>query len=174
MTVLERGLHTGRAHEHAHSPYGASGTGFLIVATAPEVSRRAFIRHTAGVPLSVRRVDGSAARARQSVNVSEGGLSFLSDDEIPVGSTIEVRIPGVDPPFQARGRVVWTAPEDECWCIGVQFLDAADAFRVRMVEQVCAIERYRQEIESNEGRALNPQEAAREWIGKYAGRFPGT
>lgn len=144
-----------------------------MAASAPETSRRAFIRHTVGVPLSVRRVDGSAARARQSVNVSEGGLSFLSEDEIPIGSTIEVRIPEVDPPFEANGRVVWATPDGECWCIGVQFLDAADAFRVRMVEQVCAIERYRQEVETGEGRTLTPQEAADEWIGKYAGRFPG-
>ncbi|HET7462460.1 MAG TPA: PilZ domain-containing protein [Longimicrobium sp.] len=143
------------------------------MATAPETSRRAFIRHTAGVPLTVRRVDGSAARARQSVNVSEGGLSFVSEDEIPIGSTIEVRISEVDPPFEAHGRVVWATPDGECWCIGVRFLDAADTFRVRMVEQVCAIERYRQEVEAAEGRTLTPQEAAGEWIGKYAGRFPG-
>jgi len=136
-------------------------------------ARRAFIRHTAGVPIAVARVDGGAARARQSVNVSEGGLSFLSDDEIPIGTVIEVRIDTVDPPFKAHGRVVWTMPEGECWCLGVQFLDAADAFRVRMVEQVCAIDRYRQQVETDEGRALTPAEAAQEWIGKYAGRFPG-
>lgn len=140
---------------------------------APETSRRAFIRHTAGVPLTVRRVDGSEARARQSVNVSAGGLSFLSEDEIPIGSTIEVRIAEVNPPFEANGRVVWATPDGECWCIGVQFLDAADTFRVRMVEQVCAIERYRREVETNEGRVLTPQDAAHEWITRYAGRFPG-
>lgn len=144
-----------------------------MTTSAPETPRRAFIRHTAGVPLTVRRVDGGPARARQSVNVSEGGLSFLSEDEIPIGSTIEVHIPEVVPPFQAQARVVWATPEDECWCIGVQFLDAADTFRVRMVEQVCAIDRYRREVETDEGRILTPQEAANEWIGKYAGRFPG-
>ncbi|HET7229480.1 MAG TPA: PilZ domain-containing protein [Longimicrobium sp.] len=143
-----------------------------MAASAPETSRRSFIRHTAGVPLAVRRVDGSAARTRQSVNVSEGGLSFVSEDEIPIGSVIEIRIDDVDPPFEATARVMWASPEDECWCIGVQFLEAADAFRVRMVEQVCAIERYRREVEADEGRALTPAEAAHEWIGKYAGRFP--
>ena len=141
---------------------------------AASASRRKFIRHTVGVPLIVRPVDGgSAARARQSVNVSEGGLSFVSEDEIPLGTVIEVRISEVDPPFEAQARVAWLSREDDGgWCIGVQFLEAADAFRVRMVEQVCAIERYRKEVEADEGRTLTPQEAAHEWITRYAGRFP--
>ena len=142
---------------------------------AASASRRKFIRHTVGVPLIVRPVDGgSAARARQSVNVSEGGLSFVSEDEIPIGTIIEVRLPDVDPPFEAEARVAWAFPEKDGWCIGVQFLEEADAFRVRMVEQVCAIERYRQEVEANEGRTLAPHEAAHEWITRYAGRFPGA
>ena len=134
--------------------------------------RRAFIRHTVGVPLEVRAVDESAPHVEESVNVSEGGLSFVSDKDLPLGSTIEVRIPEVDPPFEAHARVAWRSAEDGRYCIGVQFLDAADAFRARMVEQVCAIERYRQEVEADEGRTLTTQEAAAEWIGKYAGRFP--
>ncbi|HYH82518.1 MAG TPA: PilZ domain-containing protein [Longimicrobium sp.] len=146
----------------------------MSVSGAPAASRRTFIRHTVGVPIVVRKVDGSGAREEQSVNVSEGGLSFVSENEIPIGTTIEVCIAEVDPPFQAEARVVWASPEPEGgWCTGVQFLEAADAFRVRMVEQVCAIERYRREVEAVDGRLLTPQEAAKEWIGKYAGRFPG-
>lgn len=173
-------MHRGAAHEHAaasshdHLAATAGGApGAAVTAGAPSASRRKFIRHTVGVPLSVRRVGGSAARARQSVNVSEGGLSFLSEDEIPLGTVVEVRISEVDPPFEAQARVAWLSREDDGgWCIGVQFLEAADAFRVRMVEQVCAIERYRKEVEADEGRTLTPQEAAHEWISRYAGRFP--
>lgn len=175
-------MHRGGAHEHAaaslsnHLAAAAGGIpGAAVTARAPSASRRKFIRHTVGVPLTVRRVGGSAAaaRARQSVNVSEGGLSFVSEDEIPLGTVIEVRISEVDPPFEAQARVAWLSREDDGgWCIGVQFLEAADAFRVRMVEQVCAIERYRKEVEADEGRTLTPQEAADEWISRYAGRFP--
>ncbi|HEX2203603.1 MAG TPA: PilZ domain-containing protein [Longimicrobium sp.] len=133
--------------------------------------RRAFIRHTVGVPLEVRAVDEHAPHTEQSVNVSEGGLSFVSDQDLALGSIIDVRIE-VDPPFEAQARVVWKSPEGDRFCIGVEFLDAGDAFRARMVEQVCAIERYRQEVEASEGRTLTSQEAAAEWIGRYAGRFP--
>ena len=68
--------------------------------------------------------------------------------------------------------MVWTSPERDRFCIGVNFLDASDAFRARMVEQVCSIERYRQEVEEREGRVLTAPEAAAEWIARYAGRFP--
>ncbi|HYJ80495.1 MAG TPA: PilZ domain-containing protein [Longimicrobiaceae bacterium] len=134
--------------------------------------RRAFIRHTVGVPIEVRALGGAVARKLQSVTVSVGGLSFLSDEDLELGSTIQIRIAEVKPPFEAPARVVWTSPEGDGYCIGVQFLDANDAFRARMVEQVCSIERYRQEVEENEGRQLTTSEAAAEWIGKYAGRFP--
>ena len=143
------------------------------VATRPRFNpQRAFIRHTAGVPIEVRTLRGRAARRLESVNVSAGGLSFVSDEELQVGSVIQLRISQVEPPFEAAARVVWTGREGDGWCVGVQFLDANDAFRARMVEQVCAIERYRQEVEREEGRKLTAQEAAAEWITRYAGRFP--
>ncbi|HEX8322233.1 PilZ domain-containing protein [Longimicrobium sp.] len=134
--------------------------------------RRTFIRHTAGVPLEVTCVPGSPASTLQSVNVSTGGLSFVSDEHHALGAIIQVRIPTVDPPFEARARVVWIKPEGDGYCVGVEFLDANDAFRSRMVEQVCAIEQYRGEVLENEGRELTPQDAAAEWIGRFAGRFP--
>ena len=134
--------------------------------------RRAFIRHTAGVPIEVRAVPGSEPLTLESSNVSVGGISFTSEVDFPLGSIIDIRIGEVDPPFEAHARVVWTSPEGDRFCIGVNFLDATDAFRARMVEQVCSIERYRREVEEREGRVLTAPEAAAEWIGKYAGRFP--
>jgi hypothetical protein len=78
----------------------------------------------------------------------------------------------VDPPFDAKARVVWCRPENSKYLVGVEFLDKADAFRSRMVEQVCTIEEYRQQVRRAEGRTLSSQEAAEEWIVKYAGAFP--
>jgi hypothetical protein len=134
---------------------------------------REFIRHTVDVPLEIRAVNGNTARQR-GVNVSYGGLAFLSDTCPSVGDLIDLRIPTVNPPFQAQGRVAWCRSEGDQYLIGVAFLDAADAFRARMVQQVCSIERYRQEVQEREGRALSTPEAAAEWIGRYADRFPGS
>lgn len=134
--------------------------------------RRQFIRHTADVPIEVRTVTGQSHTKRPALNVSVGGLSFIAEDELPIGSAIEIRIAEVDPPFEARARVVWARREAEGCRVGVQFLDANDAFRARMVEQVCAIDQYRRQVEAEEGRVLSREEAAHEWIGKYGGRFP--
>ena len=133
--------------------------------------RREFIRHTADVPIQVRTVDGDAA-VGTGRNVSHGGLAFTSELCPAEGATIEIAIPDVDPPFQAQARVAWCRPEKDAFLVGVQFLEATDAFRARMVEQVCTIERYREQVREKEGRELTTHEAAAEWIGKYAGRFP--
>ncbi|MDY6992513.1 MAG: hypothetical protein SVR94_07890 [Pseudomonadota bacterium] len=46
-----------------------------------------------------------------------------------------------------------------------------DAFRSRMLEQVCQIEKYRQSLEQ-QGRTISIEEAAMEWISRYAAEFP--
>ncbi|WP_420126638.1 PilZ domain-containing protein [Longimicrobium sp.] len=133
--------------------------------------RREYIRHTADVPIEVRTVDGGQASAT-GLNVSHGGLAFVSELCPAAGATIEIAIPDVDPPFEAHARVAWCRPENDAFLVGVEFLDRTDAFRSRMVEQVCTIERYRQQVREQEGRELSAHEAASEWIGKFAGRFP--
>jgi c-di-GMP-binding flagellar brake protein YcgR len=141
--------------------------------TETQTNPRRFIRHTADVPIEVRAVPGTAAVVQQGTNISEGGLAFVSDACLDAEGTIEVRIPEVDPPFEAHARVVWCRPEpDGQYLVGVQFLDAKDEFKARMVEQVCTIEKYRKDVREQEGRELDSQEAATEWITKYAGKFP--
>ncbi|HEX2095243.1 MAG TPA: PilZ domain-containing protein [Longimicrobiaceae bacterium] len=135
-------------------------------------SRRAFIRHPADVPIEVRTRGGATRRRERGHDVSFGGLAFTSDQRLEPGTPVEVRISGVEPAFEARARVVWCGEEDGHYAVGVQFTDSGDAFRARMVEQVCSIESYRREVREREGRTLTGEEAAREWIRKYAARFP--
>ena len=143
------------------------------MSAASHTNPRRFIRHTADVPIEVRAVAGSDAVMQQGTNISEGGLAFVSDACLDADGTIEVRIPEVDPPFEAHARVVWCRPEDDGrFLVGVQFLDAKDEFKARMVEQVCTIEKYRKDVYEQEGREISSQDAAAEWITKYAGKFP--
>lgn len=141
---------------------------------APEQPRREFIRHTIDVPLEVETIPGDTARREHSRNVSSGGLAFVSTTCPSIGDLVRLRIPTVRPPFEAAARVAWCRPEEDRYLVGVQFVDAAAAFRSRMVQQVCAIERYRLDVLADEGRLLTTQEAAAEWIDKFAGRFPNA
>ncbi|MHB1170205.1 MAG: PilZ domain-containing protein [Longimicrobiales bacterium] len=141
----------------------------------PQTTRdtRRFIRHTADVPIEVSTVAGQPPHRHTGVNVSIGGLSFLSDEDLDVGTLVDIRIDSVQPPFSARARVVWARREGDACHVGVQFLDDNDAFRARMVEQVCAIEQYRKQL-AEQGRTLTREDAAREWIERYGNRFPAA
>jgi hypothetical protein len=135
---------------------------------------REFVRHTVDVPLEVSTVTDEPAATLQGVNVSHGGLAFLYPECPREGQVFQLRIPTVTPPFEAQAKVVWCRRESDQWLVGVSFMDSTHAFQSRMVQQACAIESYRKEILANEGRSLSTQEAAAEWIGKFAGRFPGA
>ena len=109
-----------------------------------------------------------------TVNLSTGGLAFSCNREIDPGEVVEIRIPFASPPFEIGARVAWCKAREGSFEIGVQFLDPDDVFMTRMVEQVCQIENYKQEILRTEGRLLSPEEAATEWVSKYAAKFPGS
>src|SRR5688500_8850931 len=127
--------------------------------TRKEQDAREFIRHTVDVPLEVT-VSPTSHYKETGVNLSFGGLSFEADACLEDGQIIHLRIPTVEPPFEAQGRVVWCRPQNQRYLVGVQFLDAHAAFQSRMVEQVCSIENYRREVEAKEGRKLDSQAAA--------------
>jgi hypothetical protein len=135
------------------------------------MQRRRFIRHPVEVPLEVLDEGAAPADLRVS-NVSEGGLCFHSDRPFREGSVVRVRIPTVHPPFEGQAAVSWCRAVAGGFEVGVRFPDDADAFRARMVEQVCHIERYRADVREREGREMDAAAAAREWISRYAADFP--
>src|SRR5690606_1830874 len=100
--------------------------------------------------------------------------AFISAECPSVGDLLRLRIPTVRPPFEAAARVAWCQAEQDGYLVGVQLIDAAAAFRSRMVQQVCAIENYRKEVREREGRMLSTQVAAADCIEKYADRFPNS
>jgi hypothetical protein len=133
---------------------------------------RHFIRHPVDVPIEVN-TEGDEPSAFHTHDISVGGLAFHTSFAVSPGRRIEIRIPYVQPAFEARARVVWCRPSElHGYELGVSFLDAQDAFLARMVEQICYIEDYRKTVQRMEGRQLSSEEAAMEWIDKYAGRFP--
>ena len=133
---------------------------------------RQYIRHPTDIPLEYRLVDVVAHDTEYLKDISEGGLSFQSVVCLDRGAKIHIRIPLRDPIFETDGIVVWCRENDNQYEVGVQFIDPASEFRVRMVEQVAHIEHYKAEVLKNEGRQLTGAEAAKEWIARYARDFP--
>ncbi len=132
---------------------------------------RKFIRHPADIPIEFN-VQDIKIKKDSFNNISLGGLAFSSQERIEIGRLIDVHIPTVTPAFSAAGRVAWCRKRKEGYEVGIQFVDIEDAYRVRMVEQICHIEHYKKEIFESQGRLLSGEEAAMEWISKFASRFP--
>lgn len=105
-------------------------------------------------------------------NVSLGGLAFVSSKPLEILQRVRISIPVLQDDNHLVGNVVWCEKSGQAYEIGIEFEHSRDLFRMRMIEQICHIEHYRKEIERREGRKLSAQEAAKEWISKYAGDFP--
>ncbi len=133
---------------------------------------RQFIRHPADIPIELTPVDDAGVLPPRLVNVGCGGLALRSRLAYRPARVVIVRVPWVQPPFSATARVVWCRACEDGYELGLAFTDADDAFRARMVEQVCHIEHYRRQQFETEGRMLTAEEAAREWIEGNAARFP--
>jgi len=129
---------------------------------------RQFIRHPVTLPIEVSQM------AAEAYCLGIGGLALRCDRSAEPGSFVHLRIPSVTPEFEVDAKVVWCRCAEGDIELGVEFLSADDAFRVRMVEQVCHIENYRQEIRAAQGRELSFEDAAVEWIGKFSAKFPGA
>src|SRR5690606_19900846 len=106
------------------------------------------------------------------VNVSHGGLAFLAASRLDTGRMVQVRINEVVPPFEAKARVAWCQPQEDRFIVGVEFMDSRDAYRSRMVQQVCAIEQFQQSMLQEQNREVSRGEAAAEWIRRHAAAFP--
>ncbi len=133
---------------------------------------RAYIRHPADVPIEFSPVLDVQPEKTVAQDVSMGGLSFCSNKRLTVGSVVKVRIPIVEPPFEAEAKVIWCLSRPDRYEAGIEFTTEQDAFSARMVEQVCHIEHYRMWVQEVEGRDIDCEHAAEEWIGKFAQDFP--
>jgi len=134
---------------------------------------RQFIRHPVDLPVQIGAENLHGPAAAHAHDISAGGLAVHVDRAVAPGAHVRIRIPYVQPAFEADARVAWCEPSEiDGYELGVTFLDAEVAFLARMVEQVCHIEDYRQSVGRVEGRQLTAEEAAMEWIERYAGEFP--
>jgi hypothetical protein len=133
---------------------------------------REYIRHPSQVPLEVLPHRAREQLNLQLNNVSLGGLSFTSPVEFHTNTIVRIKIPTVKPVFKVNGLVQWCKKTQGHFEMGVQFLDEDDAFKVRMVEQVCHISEYRKHSQRQTGKCISWNKASLEWIEKNGGSFP--
>lgn len=140
---------------------------------------REFIRHPSSIPVQLikqeNNIDETFTGTNTLNNVSFGGVSCLCSESVEKGSIVKMTIECVDPAFEIEGRAVWCKPNGDMYEVGVEFIVSKEKlFLLRMIEQICHIEHYRNELLQKEGREISSELAAKEWVAKYADKFPGA
>ena len=135
--------------------------------------RRKGQRYLLDVPMEYSLGDVVRARTEYLVDLSVGGMSFISEMKLEQGTVINISIPLFKPVFQTQAVVCWVRKnKNGTYTIGAQFKETQNEFRARMLRQVCHIQNYRKEVLEKESRKLTGEQAAIEWIEKYAKFFP--
>jgi hypothetical protein len=134
-----------------------------------------FIRHLDTVPIACRlqqqQMADTPTCSCQIPQDEVSGLRFQSKEILPPGGCIEVTIELPRHAFKAEGTVVWCTPDAGGYDVAVRFDDQQTRFALRMVEQACRIERYRDQTQERQGRDLDSNQAAAEWIELFAADF---
>ena len=139
---------------------------------------RQYLRYPADVPilLSADPLRRDALNSEldfkgDMLDVCQGGVSLQSSSAVSVGSHVCLTIASVSPTYRGCGKVMWCKKTVNGFDVGISFLDQEEAFRSRMVQQICQIELYKQRVFELEGRLLDGEQAASEWIEKHASYF---
>ena len=132
---------------------------------------REYIRHPSNIPIEYYLENAAAYQKEYMNNISLGGLSFKSKTYIETGSRIVIRIPLLKPDFEEEGKVIWINKNKDVYNAGIQFINPINEYRIQVIEMVCNVEFYLQEILNNTGRTLSIEEAASEWIEKHGKEF---
>ena len=90
-----------------------------------------------------------------------------------LGSRATVSIPVGREIFDIEGKVAYSnrVTNIDFYKTGIQFEDASNAFRAKLVEQMLQIKEYRDQRSRELGYELSEEAAARLWIEKYAKHF---
>ncbi len=136
--------------------------------------RRRFIRHPICYPLEFEHAPKKIREKTRTLNVSEGGLLFISKYSLKRGDIIILKMPLQNKVFKVKAKVMH-ASEDEAspnlFNIGVSFYRYSDAFKVKLIEQLYLIDEYRMLRSLQLGHEITMQKASEEWIKRYSKRF---
>jgi Tfp pilus assembly protein PilZ len=133
------------------------------------------MRHPWRFPLGVRVVDRPEEGPAELRAIDHGGLTFGTNEPYEPGDTVEISMNLRQPEVIVKGEVLWckasSANNAHKFVVLTRFFDEDTYARVRLREEICHIERYRQ-CQCERGRDLSTHEAATEWISQHAHLFP--
>lgn len=130
------------------------------------------IHHPEQVPVEIQALGYSEAFPDPADGGYLGELAVHCASRFRVGAIVELHVPQLDAGTGLHGHVIWLHKVGHGYLIGISFQGESEAFRMRMIEQLCHIEAYRKDVVAKQGRILTREEAAAEWIARYSEDFP--
>lgn len=142
------------------------------------VFRGGYIQHPREIPVTLISAsacsegssDASLIDVAANQTSKEAGICFWTSEHPQVQDKVVLGIDLDNNHFIGKGSVVRVQPEKEGSWVCVK-IDPEDAFAIRMAEQLCQIEHYRADNKHYLDRTMSQDEAAQEWIAKYAALF---
>ncbi len=123
------------------------------------------------IPIHFKKSEVQSLLPSNLVNISLGGLSFSLVDPITIGDEVMISINHIEPPVELTGNIRWCRKFSERYEVGLEFNNLSDPFLSRMLRQICEIEKYRANQLKEYDREISSEQAAEEWIVKYAAEF---
>ncbi|MEL0621538.1 PilZ domain-containing protein [Marinomonas arenicola] len=130
-----------------------------------------FVSHPKDLPLEITLIEDQPFPTSKREDVGFAGITCFAAQHFESGRSVRITLEEIDPNFCVTGRVVWCNNERGEYKVAIEFPIKDECYCVRMVEQLSQIEHYRRQAKT-QGRRLNYNEAAAEWIQKFAASFP--
>lgn len=133
--------------------------------------KRRFYRHPLNFPIQFSEAESPSCST--AIDISEGGICFLSERAIAKGLPVKVKIPVGDQIFTIEGQVAYSTKvaSSNRYRTGVAFAGSMDAFRAKLAEEMLQVKIYQKKISQQMGVEITEEEAAKRWIEKYAKTF---
>ncbi len=99
--------------------------------------KRKYIRHPAEIAIEYKIAGQHTEKTDLTKNISFGGLCFQTHMYMDPGTRLILRFPSINPKFEVGAEIMWCSRKKGYTEIGVQFMNENDAYRARIIEEIC-------------------------------------
>ena len=131
-----------------------------------------FIEHPASIPVDISLAPPPINQPLSKLEKPRTGITVPSDEYYTLGSFVKICVAAGDEIHFFVGEVAWIDQDQRGQRLGLVFHSRQEAYRARMIEQLCHIYAYRLQMSQAVGNQVAIEEAARHWIAKYSDSFP--
>ncbi len=146
----------------------------LTMVDAYLIEKRRYPRHPISSPVRYHPVEKSkSVNGSITVDISEGGICFLSGDFIPRGAEVQFSIPVTNQVFQILGKTTYSTllPNIHFYRTGVEFQNVPDSYKKKLTEEISQVREYQKTLSDQLGYEISEKEAAVRWTNDCAKHF---